>query len=116
MSCPNNQKKGYREIRLCDSHVHVSYEMPIETTRRMLDLYMTYFGLERLAIMALPHSVRAGATDPSNNMKALYLKARLNALWPARRLYAFGGLYHFFDGRDTASGFVRQVRALRDLG
>ena len=116
MSCMNNMKKGYRPFRLCDSHVHIAFEMPIETTERMLDVYMTYFGLSALAVMALPHSSRAQSTDPSNNLKALYLKAKLNALWPDRRLYAFGGLYHFFDGKDTPGGFVRQVRALDEMG
>ena len=116
MSCMNNEKKGYRDFELCDSHTHIAFEMPIETTERMLDVYMTYFGLGALAILALPHSSRAGNTDPSNNLKALFLKAKLNRLWPRRSLYALGGLYHFFDGRDTPQGFERQARALCDMG
>ncbi len=111
-----NEKKGYRNDPVCDSHVHYSTQMPIDRTAVILRTIMEYYGCDRLALLALPHSSEAAYDDPSNNLKALYLKWRLNRECPARRMYALGGLFHFFDGRDTASGFERQVRALWDMG
>ena len=116
MDCINNTKKGYGGYAVADSHVHIAFAMPIGLTERSLDRYMTYFGLERAVLLALPHSDRAAATDPANNLKALYLKRKLNALWPEKRLYAFGGLYHHFDRRDTADGLLEQLTALRETG
>ena len=116
MPCMNDLKKGYRPYPLCDSHVHLAFPMHVSDTAHMLDIYMDYFGLDRLCLLALPHSSRADATDPANNVKALYLKHLLNERQPSRRIYAFGGLFHHFDGRDTRQGFLSQVKALRDAG
>ena len=114
MPLTNNGKKGYRPLPLCDSHMHLSFNMPISDTLCMLETYMAYFGCARVALLALPHSSRAACDDPSNNLKALWCKLRLNEGAP--RAYAFGGLYHYFDERDTAAGFVAQLEALRALG
>ena len=116
MSCMNDTKKGYRAYPLCDSHVHLAYPMHVNGTAHMLESFMTYFGLEGLCLLALPHSSRAKATDPANNVKALYLKHVLSARRPGRRIYAFGGLYHHFDARDTAQGLLAQVKALKSAG
>ena len=116
MPCLNDLKKGYRPYPLCDSHVHIAFPMEIGDTERFIDRYMTYFGLERVALLALPHSSRASSDDPCNNLKALCLKRRLNALWPEKRVYAFGGLYHHFDRQDTPEGFVSQAAALKAAG
>ncbi len=116
MICPNARKKGYRDIPLCDSHMHMTYPMPLGDQVRMLRGYMDYFGCRRIGLLGLPHSVRSAADDPANNLKALYLKDLLNRDAPARRVYASGGLWHFFDGRDTAQGFLGQVRELKSLG
>ena len=116
MPSVNTLKKGYRDLPICDSHVHITFTMPMEKTAAMLCGYMDYFGLTRVALLGLPHSVRASLTDPSNNLKCLYLKSLLNAKGEERKIHAFGGLYHFFDGRDTADGFLRQARALYRMG
>ncbi len=116
MPCLNDLKKGYRPYPLCDSHVHIAFPMAIGDTERFLDRYMTYFGLERAVLLALPHSSRASSDDPCNNLKALWLKRRLNGLWHERRVYAFGGLYHHFDRQDTPEGFASQAKALKAAG
>ncbi|MBQ3707471.1 MAG: amidohydrolase family protein [Clostridia bacterium] len=116
MPSVNTLEKGYRDLPICDSHVHITYPMPLDRTAAMLRGYMDYFGLTRIALLGLPHSVRASMTDPSNNLKCLYLKSLLNTDRGERRVHAFGGLYHFFDGRDTAQGFLRQAKDLHAMG
>lgn len=116
MPSVNTLKKGYRDLPICDSHVHVTYSMPLAKTAAMLRGYADYFGLARIALLALPHSVRSSLTDPSNPLKCLYLKSLLNAEAEDRKVHAFGGLFHFFDGRDTPDGFLRQVSDLYAMG
>lgn len=116
MQSPNAKRKGYRDLPIADSHIHMTYPMPLGEQARMLRGYMDYFGCRRIALLGLPHSVRTAADDPANNLKVLYLKDLLNREDPGRRVYASGGLWHFFDGRDTAEGFLRQVRDLYALG
>ncbi len=116
MAAINNEKKGYREVPLCDAHMHMGYPMRMDYCVQMLHTYMNYFGCQSVALLGLAHSSRRSATDPSNLLKLLYLKARMNGEHSGRDVYSFGSLYHFFDGRDTASGFERQVRALWDMG
>lgn len=116
MPSPNTARKGYRDLPIADSHIHLTYPMPLEKSARMLRGYMAFFGCTRIGLLGLPHSVRAGADDPANNLKVLCLKDLLNREDPERKVYASGGLWHFFDGRDTADGFLRQVRDLCALG
>ena len=116
MPSVNTAKKGYRDLPIYDSHVHITYAMSLAKTAAMLSGYMDYFGLSRIALLGLPHSVRASLTDPSNNLKCLYLKSVLNGEHGDQPVHAFGGLYHFFDGRDTADGFLRQAMDLWAMG
>ena len=116
MPSVNTASKGYRDLPIADSHIHMTYPMPLGEQARMLRGYMDYFGCSRIALLGLPHSVRSASDDPANNLKVLYLKDLLNREDPERRIYASGGLWHFFDGRDTAEGFLRQVRDLYALG
>ncbi len=127
MKSVNTEKKGYLEEPICDSHVHLTYTMPVSRSAALLGGYARYFGCSRIALLGLPHSVRAANTDPSNNLKALYLKSLLNSergsLLTAPEdgtgnclFYAFGGLFHHFDSRDTASGFLAQAEEMFDTG
>ena len=126
MAAVNTEKKGYRDEPICDSHVHLTSAMPLEQTAAWLDGYARYFGCSRIALLGLPHSSRAANTDPSNNLKALYLKSLLNSESVPRPgakaesvrclFYALGGLFHHFDARDTASGFLAQVEELYETG
>ena len=116
MSSVNTQKKGYRDLPIADSHIHLTYPMPLPALAGMLRGYMDYFGCVRIGLLGLPHSVRSQADDPANNLKALYLKDLLNRGSGGRRVYASGGLFHFFDGRDSAEGFLRQARDLYAMG
>ncbi|MBO4297628.1 MAG: amidohydrolase family protein, partial [Clostridia bacterium] len=111
-----NARHGYRDMALCDSHIHISNLMPIGDTEHVLAVCARFFDLDRLAILALPHSSVSYCDDPSNNVKTLYLKARLGTRLGAGRVYAFGGLYHHFDARDTARGFEDQLLRVMDMG
>ena len=110
--CLNDQKKGYPARRIIDSHVHMAFPMALDDTARFVQSYITYFGLDGLVLLSLPHSSRAQATDPFNALKALYLKR----LFSSRRVYVFGGLYHHFDRRDSPEGFVHQLEQMRQMG
>jgi len=49
-------------------------------------------------------------------LKALYTKAVMNEEAGRDRVYAFGGVYHYHDERDTADGYLEQVKKIRALG
>ncbi len=53
--------------------------------------------------------------DPTNNVKALYCKSVLNAE-RANSIYVYGSTVHFYDERDTAEEYLRQVKELYDMG
>ena len=120
MPSVNTAKKGYCDLPIADSHFHLTSPMPPETCARLIRGYMDYFGCRRVMLLGLPHSARAAATDPANNLRVLYLKDLLNGEQRRdggdRRVYASGGLFHFFDGRDSADGFLRQAEALYAMG
>ena len=111
----NRDKFGYQPIPLCDGHIHITFAHPVDTTVKILDDTMTWYDCERIAILGLQQDSKNTA-DPGNNLKALYCKSRLNETYPNRRVYAFSGIYHYYDVRDTAEGYLAQAKALWEMG
>ena len=101
---------------VCDAHVHVSAARPFDCTCGMLRGLMERFGMDRLAVMALPSSSRRGTDSPLNNLVALACKARLNAEGAARRVHACAGLRHFGPDSGTPEGLLAQARRAIALG
>ena len=111
----NRNKWGYQPIPLCDGHFHILFAHPVDTTVKILSDTMTWYDCERIAILGLPQTGEAIA-DPANNLKVLYCKSRMNTENPDRHVYAFGSIVHHRDDRDTAEGYLAQVRALWEMG
>ena len=111
----NKDKWSYRPIPLCDGHIHITFAHPVDTTVRILADTMTWYDCERIAILGLQQDSKKHS-DPGNNLKALYCKSRLNAEYPDRRVYAFGSIFHHYDERDTAEGYLAQAKALWEMG
>ena len=111
----NRDKFGYRPIPLCDGHIHITFAHPVDTTKKILDDTMTWYNCERIAILGLQQDSKKHC-DPGNNLKALYCKSRLNREYPDRHVYAFSGIFHHYDERDTAEGYLAQAKALYTMG
>ena len=104
------KEHGFSDLRACDAHIHIIYPHPIEETEQILRSVCGYFAYDRIAIMSMTESSNKGC-DPFANVKALYLRERLGV-----HHYAFGSLFHWYDGRDTAQSFLEQVRKIDALG
>ena len=111
----NRGKFGYRPIPLCDGHIHITFAHPVDVTAKILDDTMTWYDCERIAILGLQQDSKKHA-DPGNNLKALYCKSHLNAEYPDRHVYAFSSIFHHYDARDTAEGYLAQARVLWNMG
>ncbi len=110
----NREINNYQNIPLCDTHVHLVYQDSLDKTVQIYSDIMTHFEYERLILQGMHHSMKGD--DPANNAKVLYCKAVLNAAHPQRKVYAFGSTLHYFDGRDTAEGYLRQIEQLDAMG
>ncbi len=44
MPSVNTASKGYRDLPIADSHIHMTYPMPLSEQAWMLRGYMDYFG------------------------------------------------------------------------
>lgn len=110
----NEQRHNYQSFPLCDTHVHLVYQESLEKTIQIYRDIMEYFGYERIVLLAMHNSMKG--SDPANNAKVLYCKSVLNAEGTERKVYGFGSLFHYFDGRDTAEGYLRQIQIMDQLG
>lgn len=104
----------YRPIAVCDSHFHLSVPQKVDDSVKIFSMMMEYFDLERMALMCYTHN--ADAPYPADNAKALYIKDVMNKANPARHVYAFGSFHHYMDSRDTAEGYLAQVKRMHALG
>lgn len=72
----NVECNSYRNIPLCDSHMHFSVAVPIASTVTTFRERTEYFSLDRISLMAT--AVCSNRVDPCTNIKALYVKDILN--------------------------------------
>lgn len=108
----NEQFKQFKPFPVNDSHHHIEDVEPIEKTTETFRQLMDFFGYDRILLLALHDWMREdGCVDPTNSMRALYEK---QALQP--RVYAFAGLQHFGDQRDTPQGYREQLRRAWEMG
>lgn len=110
----NEQIHGWKHFPLCDSHIHIEFDHPVDESAEILRRIMAQLGYEKIAIMGLPISTRCD--DPANNMKALYIKSVMNKGERSDRCYAFAGPVHFYDGADTKDGYLRQAKRFYAMG
>jgi len=110
---PYEQKYNFKHFGVIDTHFNLVYDKPIEETVKIFEDIIEYFGLEGIVLQAV-HHLEGG--DPANNAKALYCKSIMNETYEDRKVYAYGNLYHYFDGRDTAEGYLHQIQLMDRLG
>lgn len=110
----NVEKNGFREYKICDTHMHVVTPDPLERTTNTLSEIADYFSFDRIALMAVTR-LTCNELDPANNVKCLYLKSVLNNERP-NSTFVYGSPLHFYDERDTADGYLEQVKTLYDMG
>ena len=109
----NVERNQYRKLKLCDAHVHHSNPVPLELTTTKFREIMQYFSLDRIALMAtITNSTRE---DLGTNLKSLYIKDVLNAEKPDS-VYFYANVRQALDHRDTADGFLNQVKTLYEMG
>ncbi|MBQ8552527.1 MAG: amidohydrolase family protein [Clostridia bacterium] len=105
---------GFRDFPVCDMHVHSTMLHKVDRTVEIFHQLMTFHDYERIAVLAINQHQREA--DPGNTLKSLYCKSRLNTSDSPSRVYAYGNIFPFYDGRDTAEGYLRQVKQLYALG
>lgn len=110
----NELQNNYGHYNVCDTHVHLTYSKPVEQTIKIFENIMNWFCYERIVLLSVHHLSPGG--DPANNAKALYCKTVINAKHSAHKVYAFGNVFHYYDGRDTADGYLRQIELMDKLG
>lgn len=110
----NEQLNNYYSFDICDTHLHLCYQDSLEKTIKVYTNIMDHYHYERIVLQCMLNGFDGG--DPANNAKALYVKSVMNATDPTRKVYANGALLHYYDGRDTAEGYFRQVQLMNALG
>ena len=98
------EKYGLRNFKICDVHFHMRYPEKIEDSYEMLKQEMEYFDLDGVQLCSMPYY------DISENYKAFYLKSRLE------NVYVGAALTHYQDERDTADGYLAQIKAAHQMG
>ena len=99
-------------LPLADSHQHASRPDAAEHVVQTFRQVLSYFGYERLLLLGISDLAhRDGLVDPTNSMLCLYVKQQLHP-----RVYAFFGLQHFMDERDTADEYLRQAQRGWEMG
>ena len=110
----NVEKNGFRELKICDSHIHLITPDPLERTTNTFREIIKYFSFDRIALMGITRCP-VSELDPANNVKALYLKSVFNSERP-HSTFVYGSPLSFYDERDTAEGYLEQVRTLYEMG
>jgi len=111
----NQEKLNYKPFPLCDGHIHITMPHSVDTTVKIMQDTMEYFNYERMAMLGLQQDSKTTG-DPGNNLKALYCKSVMNKANPMKRVYAFSGIYHLYDERDTSEGYLNQIKKIYDMG
>lgn len=111
----NVQKNNFGDFKICDTHIHLVFPETIESTEKTFREIIEYFGYDRIALMCLDSGSGHRGNDPVNNLKALYIKDKFNKE-SADSTFVYGHPIHYFDERDTAEGYLNQVKTLYDMG
>ena len=111
----NIEYKNYKNIKICDSHLHLVLPTRLEGMVNKFREVMDYFCCERLGLMCLTHASGHRQYDYTNNIKALYIKSVLNSERPDS-IYVYGNHINFYDERDTADSFLQQVKNMYEMG
>lgn len=98
------EKYGLGNFKTCDNHFHMKYPEKIDKSLDILNLQRKYFNLDKVQLCCMP------CYDMSENYKGFYLKSKLDGV------YVSAGLRHYCDERDTADGYLEQIKAAHRMG
>ena len=110
----NTQHHHFRDFKFCDAHFHYSFPESLDTMTDIMEEFRHYFSLERMGLMALSRTDER-PFDPTCNVTGLYLKDFFNRKHPDST-YFYGNPIHWFDGSDSADGYLAQVQRMYDMG
>ncbi len=110
----NAEKNGYSSLPIIDCHLHMLRPEEMEIITRSVENAMDYFCFERVNLCAINQLMTR--YDPFNNARCFYVKSRLNTPENPNRCYVFANLWHYYDERDTAEGYLQQVKDLMAMG
>ena len=96
---------GYSMEPICDNHVHLKFQIPIDATVQVIDEVMQHFNYSRLQACAM------SVYDRTDNYRAFYLKSKLSP-----KVYVGASLDHHFDERDTAEYYLQEIQRYRAMG
>ncbi len=111
----NPQKNNFKNLKICDTHIHLIYPETINSTEKIFREVKEYFGYDRIALMCMTTGSGHRNPDPANNVKALYLKDKFNKESPDST-FVYGNPIYYYDERDTADGLCNRAKALYDMG
>ncbi len=106
------RKNSYKNIPICDSHMHLWREMPLSDTVNFHKWVMKEFGYETISLMSICEQPINPTRANMPNLKTMYLKKVL-----APRVYAYAGLH--FQGlpeNDDGEFFKKQAECYYDCG
>ena len=49
----NPQKNGFKDFKICDTHIHIIYPETNDSSEKILSEIIEYFGYSRIAIQCL---------------------------------------------------------------
>ena len=110
----HNERLGFRDFKVINTHFHhlcpVTLEESVEIFQYMRDYY-EYDALGLMSVIDCDHRYN----DITANLKGIYIKARLNEDRPDS-CYVYAAPQHYYDGRDTAEGYLIQAKAIYEMG
>lgn len=110
----NIEYKCYKNINVCDSHIHLVSPEKLDVTVNKFREIMEYYCCERLGLMCLTTSGHR-KYDHINNVKALYIKSLFNSEKPDST-FVYGSCVHSYNHSDTKEGYLQQVRHMYEMG
>ena len=106
-------KKNYLDIPIWDGHCHTLMARTAEESAESFRRIMKYHNYERITLCAIVNETVGD--HPSDNAVEFYIKDVLNKEKP-NSVYVYGNFRHYYDGRDTAEGYLSQVKQLLSMG
>lgn len=106
---------NFRNFKLCDTHIHMVLPETLDSTEKTLREIMEYYNYGRIGLMCLTSGSGHNDIDPAGNVKALYIKDKLNKENPDS-VFVYAHPYHFFNEKDTSESFFNQAKNLYEMG
>lgn len=111
----NRELHGYKNIPVSDTHIHIVFPKHPDATVDILRKFRDHFDYDSVTLQILTRCTGHRDCDPSNTMKGLYCKDILNSE-RKNSTYVYGSIFHFLDDRDTALGYLKQVKTMYEMG